>query len=54
VGGGWGQSERQRPFRVVRGGAYISGKILKSRVPVCDFNYIWGEILLNSEDYKIH
>ena len=36
------------------GGACTPAKILKSRVPAMRFQAFGGEILQNSEDYKVH
>jgi hypothetical protein len=43
-------NKERRPTQLV----CTPGKILKSRVPEMRFQAFWGEILQNSEDYKVH
>jgi hypothetical protein len=52
-GGGEANAEGARPSRVVRGHA-PPGKFWNLESLKCDFKHFGGEILQNSEDYKVH
>jgi hypothetical protein len=53
LGGGEANAEGARPSRGVRGHA-TSGKFWNLESLKCDFKHFGGEILQNSEDYKVH